>query len=737
MRLPFRLLLKELGPRPLAHYLRYQLLLRSGAIRRRTPSYAWSERPLQWWVHQGAVQGPPPVFFLDDRSSTVGDRIRTLQSEASIPAADQADEILRGEFRLFGGEPLALGFPPEWLKLPLGGEAVPTPVEEPKTIHSARSPSTEPRRPGDQVQPLAGNAHWSSYADSAVDFRLLWELSRFGWAYPLARAYWITRQPRYAEGFFELLRSWRESNPPNAGPNWMSGQEAALRIMALSFAWWAFEQLLQGEPEWRELLVATIAVNAARIPPTLAYAQAQRNNHLISEAVGLYTAGLLFPRFRNAARWKSTGRRLLIGALDDQVFSDGGYIQHSTNYHRLALEAGLWMARLAERNREPLPERSVEALRRLTAGLAALLDPESGRAPNLGSNDGSDVLPLGGCAQADYRPAIQAASVAFFGRPALANGAWDETALWLGLDPRPAGGQGRAQAPPAAASARSPMPGQAGGSTDGTRADALGSTGTDFPQAGLYLLRNPTSWAALRCARFSSRPSQSDQLHLDLWWQGHNVARDPGSYRYTVSGLEGAAAHNTLIADGQEPMQRAGQFLWLARHQAEYLGRWRSADGRVETMAAEQPLPGGLLHRRSVVCAADTLWVVIDELAGAGQHATRLAWLLPDWEWELRDDELRLHGGPDQLRLQIDPASSSLALYRAGEQLAGEPAEEPEATVGWWAPSYGRRQPALSLIARVGGPLPLRLASWWRLGEPDLSLELADGPLAQFLGEER
>jgi hypothetical protein len=81
-----------------------------------------------------------------------------------------------------------------------------------------------------------------------------------------------------------------------------------------------------------------------------------------------------------------------------------------------------------------------------------------------------------------------------------------------------------------------------------------------------------------------------------------------------------------------------------------------------------------------------------------------------------------------------------IALYRAGERVAGErqPTEDP-AMLGWWSPTYGYKEPALTLVATLEGALPLRLTSWWRLGdvEPqDLMLDgdsLQEDPLIAFL----
>ena len=84
-----------------------------------------------------------------------------------------------------------------------------------------------------------------------------------------------------------------------------------------------------------------------------------------------------------------------------------------------------------------------------------------------------------------------------------------------------------------------------------------------------------------------------------------------------------------------------------------------------------------------------------------------------------------------------------IAVYRAGERVAGEiqPSENP-AVLGWWSPTYGYKEPALTLVATLEGELPLRLTSWWRLGDvdpKDFSLEwgsLQEDPLLAFLSKE-
>jgi hypothetical protein len=412
--------LRELGLVSLARYAVYQLALRSGWLRWRTPTFAWEERPLEMWLRSHIPSGSEgyaqycgtrtqPFFFQDvallgvSLQAILGDDIQTLLAEA--------DSVLDGRHRLFGQPEIALGNPPNW-----GAFALTPSDRETTTVGLER--------------------HWTEYdlKELPQDVKLLWEISRFGWAYSLARAYALTGDERYVDGFFALLRSWQGANTPNKGLNWHSGQEIAIRLLALVFSFYAFNQALRGRGDDLAELATMIAIHADRIPVTLLYARAQDNNHLLVEALALYTTGVLFPEFKDAGKWKRLGRQFIVQALEVQVFLDGGYIQQSMNYHRLALQAGTWVVRLAELEGDPLPEASVDAVRRMTRWLTTVVDPVTGNAPNWGPNDGALLLPLSGCPFGDFRPTLQAAALAVLGDPIFPPGLWDELALWLGVD---------------------------------------------------------------------------------------------------------------------------------------------------------------------------------------------------------------------------------------------------------------------------------------------------------------
>ena len=700
---------RELDPGSLALYALYQTLLRSGWLRHHTPIYEWDARPLADWlnpdfpaeseayVERRATQAP--CFFFKGKSEFAAQLKHMLVNHEST-ILNEADEILCGRLLLFGGEPVDLGFPYNWAAFaPMAG--------------------------GESIQSLDLSRHWSTYNLDTfpADVKLLWEGARFGWVYPLARALWLSGDERYAEALWILIESWREANQPNAGPHWISAQEVALRLMALVFVTHILTPQLMKVPKRATRLAEMIAVHADRIPPTMIYARAQGNNHLLVEAVALYTVGLLFPEFRLAERWRVMGRRWLVEALTRQVFPDGGYIQHSTNYHRLALQAGLWAARLAEINGEPLPTPALDALSRLTECLTALVDPHSGRVPNFGPNDGALILPLSTCPFDDFRPTIQVAAEVLYGQPIYPPGPWDEACVWFGLGVKePTVGDVLRSSPRGVNAIRKGLPNlHLKGGVDGDL-----HQGEDFPHTGLYLMRGQRSWGMLRCAQFNSRPGHSDQLHLDLWWRGQNVAGDPGTYLYNGdppwdNSLTGAEVHNTLVVNCQDPMRSAGRFLWLDWAQGRVLGRWRSAGGRLEVLTAEHHGYDrmGVIHRRTIVRAGDDLWLVVDDLCGDGLHRAHAGWLLPDEQGQLEGRYLGLTLAQGRLKVGFGGSEGPVGVYRAGVLVEGEETGSGGHLWGWRSRSYAMLEPALRLVTEVEGSLPFRLETWWLFNDAD------------------
>jgi len=332
----------------------------------------------------------------------------------------------------------------------------------------------------------------------------------------------------------------------------------------------------------------------------------------------------------------------------------------------------LWVHAIKDTAWSALTQRS---LRRATHWLFSMLDPASGRSPNLGANDGALILPLAVTPFNDFRPTVQAAARAFL-RFQMPGGIWDEMSLWLGL---------------------------------GAHEKAY--------ESSLYLadpLRGRDSWAYLRTSTFPSRLGHMDQLHLDLWWRGLNVAQDAGTYLYNAdppwdNPLVTGCVHNTVTIDGRDQMTRSGRFMtldWFPAYSKSVVVTDEAVLGQV---LGYHKGYWGVHHERRVTVYADEHWVVEDRLISRKSHTYRLHWLLPDWEWKVENREQRVEIslksslGMVLLILRIDPQSSNLqsliSIIRASEVVYGERDVKP--FEGWVSRRYGEKNPALSLAFEV------------------------------------
>jgi len=624
--------LKYLGFRKIWHYTLYRIGLQTGHYRRLTP------------CEHVDVTGQPGISPYQ--------HFPQVSDEHKALALAEADEICQGRVRLFGGE-----------SVPLDLEAG------------------------------ASNQHWSFLERNPPDqdIKFIWEPGRFGWAITLARAFAFSRNPSYAQDFWDKTIQFLAAHPPNLGRQWQSAQEVAIRLMVLVICDRALAQAPSSTPEHRQRLWQAIAEHALRIPPTLVYARAQNNNHLLSEAAGLYTAGVYLPDHPRAAQWRELGWRWLNWGFQHQIDEFGTYTQHSTNYHRLMLQLALFTDHLRrEGNHQDWPEATRKRLAAAARWLWALIDPHTGLAPNLGANDGAYLFPLTSLNFEDYRPVVLAAGQAFLDQDSYAEAPLGEMSDWFNLQA------------PAPMNERQPH-------------------AADMPRVS-----GKHGRAFLHAARYQDRPSHADQLHADLWWRGVNVALDPGTYLYSGeppwdNALVKGSVHNTLILDGQDQMLRAGRFLWLDWAQADILAHELDQAGNLQRITAEhdgfQSL--GARHRRTVT-RTSAGWSIRDTIISCGRperriHQAQLSWLLPDWTWQItRPDEIKLVGPNFSMQLTIQ-GGTPLCVFRGGQCLHGE--MPPEPTWGWTSPTYSIKRPALMLVSTAEGFLPLEIHSEWQFDE--------------------
>jgi hypothetical protein len=531
--------------------------------------------------------------------------------------------------------------------------------------------------------------HWSTLEKTPPeqDIKFIWEPARFGWAVTLARAYGFSGNPVYAKFFWEQFNQFINLHPPNLGRQWQSAQEVAIRLMVWTFCDRVFASAPSSTPDNRQRLWQAIAEHAHRIPPTLVYARAQNNNHLVSEAVGLYTAGLYLTDHPQASKWHTMGWRWLNWSFQNQIDEFGTYTQHSVNYHRLLLQLALFADHFRRLGGDPdWPDKTRERLQAATLWLWALTDPETGETPNLGANDGALVFPLSNQPFKDYRPTVDAAFKAFLHKDIYNNPKIAEFANWFDLSAHP---------------------------DEDLKV---------FQASDMLRLDKGQGRAFFRVAHYQDRPSHADQLHVDLWHQGVNVGMDPGTFQYNAlppwdNALTSTEVHNTLQINGQDQMLKSGRFLWLNWAQGEVITHEVDQSGIIKRVVADHNGYHriGACHKRCLQ-STENGWVIIDSVLPYKKtnekiYHVQISWLLPDWHYQLKAENCLLIQGPQfSFKLIIEEACE-LNLFRGGERLHGELESQP--TWGWFSPTYAVKQPALMVVAVKRMRLPINLSSIW------------------------
>ncbi|MCZ6703266.1 MAG: alginate lyase family protein, partial [Ignavibacteria bacterium] len=424
------------------------------------------------------------------------------------------------------------------------------------------------------------------------------------------------------------------------------------------------------------------------------------NNHGISESVGLWTIGLLFPEFKNAKNWKKKGKAYLEKLADQLIYRDGTFVQHSVNYHRLMLHDYIWAIRLGQLNGESFSDKLTNKIQNAAEFLYRIQNSENGYVPNYGKNDGALILPLDNCNYRDYRPVIQSAYYLTTGFRCYESGPADESLFWL-----------------------------FGSEALKTAVKPPKQTNLIAEDGGYYTIRTDKSFIFTRCASYKHRPSDSDMLHVDLWWKGINIALDPGTYSYNApnfwkDGLAGTAFHNSVTVDNLDQMDKISSFLWLPWLKSKLLTSKISKSKLVEYWEGHHKgycrIKSPVIHSRGIIRIGDEHWIILDRLSSKKKHGYRLHWLLQNYPYEWKDDEgqivLKTRKGSFVVQIGVIEAKPNYSLIKG----------DPESPRGWKSSYYYAKEPAISVDASVVGENRL---FWTVLGPEGFVIDSGQGTL--------
>lgn len=536
--------------------------------------------------------GASPSFFaaFADRAATVSILRERIGPRAEERAIKTANRIIEGRFDLLGLKDLDFGDPIDWHLEPVRGKQSPL-------------------------------IHWSriDYLDPAVagDKKIIWELNRHQYFLTLGRAYWLSGDERYARTIVNHISQWIACNPPKMGINWASSLEVAFRAISWLWALHFLKESPALTPAFFLSVLKLLHLHARHLETYLS-TYFSPNTHLTGEALGLFYLGTLLPRFRASARWRDTGRAILLAELDRHIKPDGVYFEQSSYYHRYTTDFYTHFLLLSRLNGGAGLACVENKLVKLLDHLMHITRPD-GTSPLFGDDDGGRLTMIGEAAPNDFRAALSTGA-ALFARPdyKYVSGGLAEETIWLlgsegarlfdGLAARPPDEQSRA-----------------------------------FPGGGYYVMRDgwtkESNFLLVDCGphgAFNCGHAHADALALDLAARGRTLLVDPGTYTYTGSiGLRDqfrlSAAHNTLTLDGQSSSVPAGPFAWQSQARAN-LRAWAIHE-RFDFFEGEHDgyarLAPPAIHRRGVFFLKGDYWIMRDSVATAGPHSYDLSFHYP------------------------------------------------------------------------------------------------------------
>jgi hypothetical protein len=554
-----------------------------------------------------------------------------------------------------------------WLDLPLIGES--------PDWHS------NPFK-GSRIETL--DVPWWQLDDFMSDFgdiKTIWEASRFDWVTKFAQSV-AAGESSYLARLNSWLADWVRENPTFLGPNWKCGQEASFRVIHLALAARFLNQLESPTPD----MIRLVEAHLVRIESTFSYALAQENNHGTSEAAALFIGGawlqcaLGCSAFQSSsylaedmARVREQGRLWLENRVARLFEESGGFSQHSTNYHRLALDT-LCVVELVRRwfGEREFSEQFYSRACAATRWLESMIDSDTGDAPNLGANDGAQLLPLTDADYRDYRPSVALASSLFFGQSRYISVKHVSHHLgWLGV--------------------------VASESTDKSSEKLR-----IFKSNGYMVLTKGPCRAVFRYPSYQFRPHHCDALHIDFWFDSENVLRDDGTYSYNADPesaeyFGSTRAHNTVQFDDRDMMPKVSRFMRAAWLKPTLIEGPSECGGELFAAAAYCDWQGARHERRLKIGPSG---MKVRDIVGGFRARAVLRWRLAPGEWIIEGSRVRRLISDTKTPGILRPASRSHFLQIS----ASVPISNFQIVQGWESRYYFQKTPVPILEVEILQP---------------------------------
>ena len=441
------------------------------------------------------------------------------------------------------------------------------------------------------------------------DNELRWQLHRHKWFTPMGKAYRTSGDEKYAIEWTRQYVDWIRKNPlvKIDKEEYEISDESTIKADAENarFAWRPLEvshrledqtlqfQLFICSPAFTAEFLCEFLVNYHRHAEHILENYSAKGNHLLFQAQRMLYAGTFFPEFRRAEVWRQSGVEVLNREVAVQVFDDGGHFELCPHYHLATINIFYEALQVATLNgfKEAFPKEYIDALERMIEFYANICFP-------------------------DYEnPCFSDAKVATKREVIKNYRSWldvfgdNEFIRYM--------------------------------ASDGQQGALPNYKSKGYLTAGFFTFRSGWGKDAVQMVVKAGPKGewhcQPDNGTFELWYNGHRLMSDSGSYIYAGDAevmkwrnwFRQTAVHNTLTLNGENLQTTESKtLLW-------------QPEGDVQVLVTENPSYEGLTHRRTVFFVEEKWFVIVDEAVGDAEGIVNLNYQLPVGEVSVEAEAMR------------------------------------------------------------------------------------------------
>lgn len=374
-----------------------------------------------------------------------------------------------------------------------------------------------------------------------ADVKVPWELSRFQHVFTLGKAYWLSNDEKYAEEFKAQVEDWIYSNPIENSVNWTCTMEVAIRAVNLIIGYYLFCNSTIIDNDFWSDFNKLLYLHGRFILKNLEDSEQYKNNHYLSDIIGLVWLGIYFKDFEVGDRYSKNGSKLwlkygldrLKKECDIQINEDGTDYEAATAYHRLVAEMLMYTTILCEKNSIYFDDAYMNKLRKMCIFIMDILKPNE-LCPLIGDmDDGRFIITSRyySWERRDFRHILAVAGELFSDNQFRSYGTdFEEDALFCRRKIRIKSKNSHMEA-------------------------------KTYKNGGYYIFRNKSIYMIVRCGELSCRGmgnhSHNDQLSFEFNYENEDFIIDPGVYTYTSDYqmkklFRSTRVHNTLCVHNYE-----------------------------------------------------------------------------------------------------------------------------------------------------------------------------------------